>query len=274
MLFRSFGDRSHVARPEAATLRRWRAAARDVRARMATVRRGGALPFAFASHFADAHRDGGFDLVIGNPPWVRSLRLEPAVRRAYAGRFRAWRDAHAGSGEDGPGFGAQVDLAALFLERAVQLARPGAGTVSFLVPSKLWNARSGGGIRAVLRESCRLAAVEDWATGPDGFKAVTYPSLIVATRLGPDAVPHPATAVRGAAQRGAALVTWETDVHTLGFDAAPGAPWILVPPPAREALDLLRARGTPLAHAGIGRVTLGVKTGCKDRKSTRLNSSH
>jgi hypothetical protein len=257
-----FGGRVSVTRPDAAVLRQLRAAARDVRARQAAVRRGGALPFAFASHFADAHRDGGFDLVLGNPPWVRTLRLEPAARRGYAERFRAWREAHAGTGEDGRGFGAQVDLAALFLERAVQLARPGAGTVSFLVPSKLWSARSGGGIRAVLRDSCRLATVEDWAGGPEGFEAVTYPSLIVATRCGPNVVTPPVATVRGAAQRGDVLVTWGTELHALGLDAAPGAPWILAPPPVREAFDLLCARGTPLSMAGIGRVTLGVKTGC------------
>lgn len=257
-----FGDRTRPTAAHAATLRALRGASRDVRARTLAVRRGGALPFAFASHFADAHRDGGFDLVLGNPPWVRTHRVDPAARRAFAARFRAWREARRAGGTDGPGFGAQVDLAALFLERAVHLARPGEGTVSFLVPSKLWSALSGAGIRTVLRDECRVAAVEDWAGEPDGFEAVTYPSLVVATRLAPGAGTTPAPAVRAAAQRGVALVAWEIDADRLALDPAPGAPWVLVPPPVRVAFDLLRARGAPLHQAGIGRVTLGVKTGC------------
>ncbi|HYW50533.1 MAG TPA: N-6 DNA methylase, partial [Gemmatimonadaceae bacterium] len=44
-----------------------------------TLRRledGGAVDFDFRTHFGDAGAAGGFDLVIGNPPWVRSRHLD------------------------------------------------------------------------------------------------------------------------------------------------------------------------------------------------------
>src|SRR2546430_17175003 len=41
---------------------------------------------------------GGFDLVAGNPPWVRGERVPAQVRETLATRYTTWRPAH------GPGF--------------------------------------------------------------------------------------------------------------------------------------------------------------------------
>jgi hypothetical protein len=91
------------------------------------------------------------------------------------------------------GFGAQVDLAALFTERALALTRPG-GVTAFLVPAKLWRTLAGGALRAlVLRESTPLA-LDDWSDAPNDFAAAVYPSLLVTRRhptSGPCADPPP-----------------------------------------------------------------------------------
>jgi hypothetical protein len=50
----------------------------------------------------------------------------------------------------------------------------------------------------------------------------------------------------------------------IGFDDTPGAPWIILPPDARRAFDLLRSRGDPLSTSAIGRPYLGVKCGYND----------
>ncbi|HVZ48330.1 MAG TPA: hypothetical protein VG916_06075, partial [Gemmatimonadaceae bacterium] len=224
------------------------------------------LPFSFRVQFADIAARGGFDLIVGNPPWVRLHRIGPAARADLAARFRSWREAAwldgARAARAGRGFASQVDLAALFVERAVQVARPGAA-ISLLVPAKLWLSLSAGGVRRVLADSCRLIAFEDWSDSPALFDAVVYPSMVVATRADPhDGSPVPA--VRRFVHRGADAFEWDAPPGTLPLDASPGAPWLLLPPGARDGFDVLMARGTPLARSVFGRPVLGVKTGCND----------
>ena len=51
--------------------------------------------FHYQSHFADVFAAGGFDLVVGNPPWLRAEEIPPEMRRRLAGRYRWWRGAGA-----------------------------------------------------------------------------------------------------------------------------------------------------------------------------------
>ncbi|MGH9423417.1 MAG: Eco57I restriction-modification methylase domain-containing protein, partial [Thermoanaerobaculia bacterium] len=47
--------------------------------------------FSFDVHFAHVMASGGFDVVIGNPPWVRNSRIEPRAKQMYAERFPRFR---------------------------------------------------------------------------------------------------------------------------------------------------------------------------------------
>jgi hypothetical protein len=57
---------------------------------------------------------------------------------------------------------------------------------------------------------------------------------------------------------------WTTSPATLCFDATPGSPWLLVPPPVRSVFDSLVRAGIPLADSVFGPPMLGVKCGCND----------
>ena len=142
--------------------RRWRGSRASARARASsprdkrTLRAGGALPFSLATHFADVALRGGFDLVIGNPPWVRLHRIPADARAALRARYSvfggaAW-ERGARSANAGAGFSAQVDLGALFLERSLALTRD-EGSLALLLPAKMWRSLAGGGARRLLRTS-------------------------------------------------------------------------------------------------------------------------
>ena len=270
-----FGQRIAPSANIRAALTQLRTVSRDTRRRLATVRSGGALPFSFRSQFADVGAAGGFDLIVGNPPWVRIHRLGPTQRTDYGRRFRSWREASWSDGavdsRAGRGFASQVDLAALFVERASQLTRPG-GTISLLVPAKLWSSLSGGGVRRVLQDDCRVAVLEDWSESPAAFDAVVYPSMLVARknaspgtspRESPRESPHDRE-TRAAVHYRHHVLTWTQSPASLPLDASPGAPWLMLPPDARRAFDLLTERGTRLSRSILGRPLLGVKTGCND----------
>lgn len=259
-----FGSRSHSSgdsRLHARTLRLCAAALRVERRRLAT---GGALPFSFVVHFADALARGGFDVVLGNPPWVRLHHIPARERELLRERYRVFRAGAWESGAEqaraGAGFATQVDLAALFIERGVRLLRPGA-VLSFLVPAKLWRALAGGGVRRLLGEETRIAVLEDLAEAPATFDAAVYPSLIVAERWNGATDDHPGEILAAAYHRGCGALCWRLPRRQLAFDDSPGSPWLILPPEVRQAFDRLRAVGVALADSPIGRPRLGVKTG-------------
>jgi hypothetical protein len=265
-----FGERyrpSHPERVGADELRRQSAALRQVRRR---ILGGGALPFSFGVHFADVASRGGFSLVVGNPPWVRLHNIPVAQRREFrrsydVARGAAWEPGAGPSGA-GRGFAGQVDVAALFVERAVQLLSPNA-VLALLLPVKLWQSLAGGGVRRLLDASAQLEQLEDHSGAHRAFDAAVYPSLIVARKracVAPD-TPRASHDLTVTVHHHSGLpFSWPERSSALPFDGSPGAPWIFLPPDARRAFDRLQRRSVPLASSRIGRPHLGVKCGCNE----------
>lgn len=258
-----FGERDTPGPESRAEVRTLRLRAAALRRERRRIMDGGALPFSFPSHFGAVHSRGGFDLVLGNPPWVRLHNIPAATRQALRTRYVSFRDAgwnpSAGDSQRVRGFGAQADLATLFVERSISLASTG-GTVALLLPAKLWRSLSGGGIRRHLAATTCLRVVEDWTDAPSAFDAAVYPSMVIASRLADGDEPV-SVAVRGRTLD----VAWSAtcpDIRLVPHDAS--SPWLLLPPDIRVAFDRICARGIPLAESALGRATLGVKCGCND----------
>jgi hypothetical protein len=259
-----FGDRYRASLDERRAAVELRHRAAGLRATRRSVAAGGALPFSFRVHFADVAARGGFTLVVGNPPWVRLHRIEAAQRVAFrrdfdVARSAAWNTGAQAAGA-GSGFAAQVDLAALFVERSIRLTAPD-GAIALIVPSKLWRSLAGGGLRRFIGTQSTIRRVEDYSSTTAVFDAAVYPSLVVLARRAAlstdcvDVVVH---------HRGDQAFGWRTPATTLAFDESPGAPWILLPPDAHRVFARLRQSGQPLAESPIGRPSLGVKCGCND----------
>lgn len=251
--------------PDAATQRALtevRGALRASRAQLRALRDGGALPFSFATHFPDVAASGGFDLVLGNPPWVRPHALAVEQRVALRERFETFRLAAWTAGAEaagaGRGFASQADLAALFVERSVALARPD-GVIALLLPSKLWCALSGGGLRDLLMRRTTLLALDDWTGDAAGFDAVVYPSALLARHA-----PGPGRELLLTLHGARGTTSWSLPLAGLPLDGSIGAPWLLRPPQVRAAFDRVSAAGVPLAQSDFGRPLLGVKSGCNE----------
>src|SRR5439155_19108762 len=126
-----FGRRRGLDLDQRQRLARLREGLRELRLARRKLRQEGTAPFfSFESHFAEVMQRGGFDLVTGNPPWVRAERLAPRVRETLTARYSFWQ---ATAVRD---FAHLPDLAVAFTERAFGLVRPG-GVVAWLVPAKL-----------------------------------------------------------------------------------------------------------------------------------------
>jgi hypothetical protein len=254
------------AKPDAATRERIAVLGNESRAlrrEVQALQKGSAVPFDFAAQFADVGARGGFDVIVGNPPWVRLHHIPPLERARLRTRYRVYRDAAWRAGAAiagaGTGFAAQVDLAALFVERSLALLKP-QGTLALLVPTKLWRSLAGAGVRDLLLTEATVRELDDWSEATATFDAAVYPSVVVASR-GADSSAPPISV--GERRRDTAVV-WATSPRALPFDDTTGAPWIWLPPEVRDGFALVRDAGIPLGlHDGL-RPRLGVKCGCND----------
>lgn len=240
---------------------------------------GAALPFSFQSHFAEVAASGGFNLVMGNPPWVRVHNIPRDSRELYRRLYSVCRVPGWKSGADaaraGSGFSSQTDLAALFVERSIGLCSS-RGVVALLLPVKLWRSLAGGSLRSFLCRNSDLCRLEDYSGGRAVFDAATYPGLLVARKssrlqqeraLDPDTARQNAWAgktLRASTCTRDATLHWRMPATLLPFDHSEGSPWLLIPPEIRESFDRVRAASVPLSKTRLGRPLLGVKTGLNE----------
>lgn len=205
-----FGERSRIsldARQALASLRK--ELSRAGREHKRLVAGDDVAAFGIETAFAMELARGGFDLVVGNPPWVRAERLPPRERDALKGRYRWWRGAGSAGWKHPP------DLAVAFIERAIELLKPG-GTLALLVPSKLATADYATTCRAALSHNHTLHAVADLDRDPRAdFAATTYPLAILASRKA--AAPNHRVRLQLGPGRDVSQSTWcETGVWRLG----------------------------------------------------------
>ena len=222
-----------------AALRGERAVTRDAARRL---QRDGELPwFNYQAHFGEVFARGGFDLVVGNPPWVRAEVLPPRLRQELTRRYRWW------GGNGGSGFSHQADLAIAFLERSLELAAPG-GTVGLLVPAKVATSAYAARARTALSTQFTVRVVADLGRDADAvFDASAYPLALIVTKARPSATDQ----VQGS------LTTTGPGVPVSSLAAT--GPWVIAGAHVDQVLRAIRRRSGVLAdHAPP---QLGVKTG-------------
>lgn len=193
--------------------------------------------FSFDVHFAPVMARGGFDVVAGNPPWVRNARIDVATKRMLTDRYALFR----ASGDRG-GFH-QPDLSVAFFERAMSLAAPG-GVISMLMPAKITNAAYAAPLRRAV-ERLRIVAIDDWS-GEDHFDADTFPLALTVCSGGQAPMP---VQVRD----GVRTFTIHQADLTLGTE------WSLIP---SDLSEIFKQFNFPSLAETLGRKPLmGVKTG-------------
>jgi len=251
-----FGRRPRRTEGAARRIAAWRRERRELAAARRRITTEEALPFfAYEVHFAAVLAEGGFDVVVGNPPWIRGERLPLTFRSALTRRYLAYRAA-----TERKGFAHLPDLSVAFVERALDLTKPG-GVVGFLVPSKLLRAGYAGPLRALIRRTASVVALADRAHATDsGFAATVFP-LVMVLRKGAPASDGPVDVrVVGASGRVVAGITTQRD---LGLDQVPSrAPWLALPGDVVRAIRQVLRAGPRLG--AVYRPTLGVKTGANE----------
>ncbi len=105
---------------------------------------------------------GGFDLMVGNPPWVRQETLKPI--KTVLGVFRT--------------YSSTADSSVYFLERSVSICRLN-GHVAMLTPNKWFRASYARSLRAFLRQRCLVEMIVDFGHSRSLFpSADTFPAAV------------------------------------------------------------------------------------------------
>jgi len=121
-------------------------------------------PFNWEEEFPSVFAEGGFDIVIGNPPYVRNRELDATDKEYFAKQY----DSAQG----------QYDLYQLFFERGVSVLKNN-GLLGFITSNKYAIADYGKKLREFILENCKILSLID-VSNIDVFKdASTYPYVIV-----------------------------------------------------------------------------------------------
>ena len=131
-------------------------------------------PFSWQREFPAIHAAGGFDAVVGNPPYIDSEWMTKHLpeTRHYCTSSGKYKSA---SGN--------WDMFCVFVERAIQLCKRG-GLTSMIVPNKLGSAEYGSGARTVLAHDNTLRSIRDYSA-VKVFPVAVYPIVYIAEKTLP-----------------------------------------------------------------------------------------
>lgn len=199
-----------------------------------------------------AGRDGGFDIVLGNPPYVKLqnlMKVDPDVV-GYLAADRGtdtYQSARTGN----------LDLYLPFIEKGLRLLAPG-GRMAYIAPS-LWTVNKyGEGLRSLVRRGRHLDRWLDFKAHQIFEDVITYTALQFFTRE-----PHDSVRIVAAPNGEMADIDWSNADLAVPYESMPETGEWLIATGAERALigrlgrDCLRLDDSVLTSD----IFQGVKTG-------------
>ncbi len=196
-------------------------------------------PFDWDKEFPEIMRAGGFDAVIGNPPYIRIQRIEHSVADYLFHSYRAPTS--------------KTDLSLVFIERALALARD-SGLVGLICTSQWLSTDYGRNMRAMLSDG-RLHQLVDFGSLPVFQKAHTYPAILIVSPTRSDSLAL--KRIRRSEQLNLPGIE-AAEVVTINLDGLSDGPWNLGRLDIPTFLSERRIEWRPLsayANAYIGVLT-------------------
>jgi type I restriction-modification system DNA methylase subunit len=122
--------------------------------------------FKWEEEFKEVMQKGGFDVVIGNPPYVDSeemVKTQPKLREAYSKIYTTAKG--------------NWDIFCIFIEKGLSLLKNG-GYFGMIVPNKLLSADYALEIRKLIQKNYKIISIRDYSKIPV-FQASVYPIVII-----------------------------------------------------------------------------------------------
>jgi methylase of polypeptide subunit release factors len=202
--------------------------------------------------FPEVFAQGGFDVVVGNPPYIRQELLSP---------LKPWLEAHYEV------FHGMADLYVYFYELGVRMLKPG-GLLCFIVTNKWMKAGYGEPLRRFFSEKAWVRSVVDFGHAKQIFEEVdVFPSIILVEK--PTEAPKPKTArlciiPREQLRIDDLSVQIEKEGTELELAQLRAEGWQLEPTGVVHLLQKIRDAGQPLREIGGVEPYRGILTGLNE----------
>ncbi|WP_232314972.1 Eco57I restriction-modification methylase domain-containing protein [Picosynechococcus sp. PCC 7003] len=207
--------------------------------------------FDWEKAFPEVMADGGFDVVIGNPPYVRQELLSP---------FKPYLEQHYEC------YDGVADLYVYFYEKGVKLLKP-QGMMSYIVTNKWLRAGYGEPLRKFFAEKTEVEQIIDFGHAPIFKDADTFPCIVVVKK--PEekkaATPKSPTLICPVPRERLADLNLTQYVNNEGYqvkqDRFSHGAWSLERQEVDDLMAKIRAIGIPLKGFLKEQLLCGIKTG-------------
>jgi len=202
-------------------------------------------PFDWDKEFSEIFQRGGFNVVIGNPPYVRQEGLSE-----FKGYFQKHYLVYHGT----------ADLYTYFIERGVSFLKDG-GFFSYIVANKWMRANYGQPMRRWLKGQC-IEEIIDFGDLPVFQGATTYPCIIRIIKKAPQER-FEVTQVKTLDFQNLYDYVKENQyrVNRLALD---DKGWSLADDRTQALLAKINSKGVPLGEYVGGKIYYGIKTGLNE----------
>lgn len=206
--------------------------------------------FLWRTWFREAFDAGGFDIIIGNPPYVQIQGLPDG--------YKKWLEQ-----EGYTTFDKGSDLYALFYERGWQQLRAG-GHLAFITSNKWMRANYGEGLRRFFLEKTNPLKLLDFGMAQNFASALTYTSIVIFQKSQPDQQIEICRAQTDY-QRGTNVHQYFQSHRTNIPDLGTGS-WVAYTPDEYRIKKMVESQGLPLDDNKVWKINInyGIKTGFND----------
>ncbi|KAA0244340.1 MAG: hypothetical protein DYG83_02460 [Candidatus Brocadia sp. AMX2] len=202
-------------------------------------------PFDWETEFPEIMENGGFDVVIGNPPYVRQEGLGD-LKEYLRCKYTVYHG--------------MADLYAYFIEKGVSLLRD-KGIFGYIVANKWMRANYGEPLRKWLKRQC-IEQIVDFGDLPVFQQATTYPCILVIGKGKPSSA---FTAVKVKTLEFESLEDYvKENRHSVKLSILDDTGWSLADERSAALLNKLKKAGIPLKEYVKGKIYRGVLTGLNE----------
>lgn len=215
-------------------------------------------PFNWHDEFSDVIGKGGFDIVIGNPPYIRQEQLSE-FKPLWQKGFECY---------DGV-----ADIYIYFFERGLQLLKEG-GILAFISSNKYFRSGYGKKLREYLSTKTTITQVIDFGDSSI-FEATSYPSIIVLCKSPPNKNKTRIFVWKPNEQIEKFSTIVDSNSSTINQKELTADGWRLESKSTLHLIEKLNKAGKPLGEYVNGRFYRGVLTGLNEAfVINRLTRNH
>jgi type I restriction-modification system DNA methylase subunit len=197
--------------------------------------------------FAEIMADGGFDIQVANPPYVRQesiVDMKPTLKKVFPQTYNG-----------------TSDLYCYFYARSLQLLKP-RGMLAFISSNKWFRAGYGEKLRKHIADTCQIDSITDFGDLPVFKSATAYPMIFICSKQSPidrestftqvKSLDFPYPNVREVIKQSGSI---------LPSNAIAGGSWLLTNNVNAKRFKQMESIGVPLCEYIKGEIYRGVVTG-------------